>query len=285
MTGHALVDQLVIGLDRVLQLDAASAQFLDRLVDIVGRHRQVLDALAVVLANELLDLGLVVLALVQGDADGAVGRDHGLGEEAGRLTLDVEILLFLEAEDLVVEGRPGAHLTALHVVGQVVENIEADGVGRLGFAPALDLGPAVIERALLTILVHQIEVRAADALQHLGLSIQRADRGVYGLGAARQGQVIGLCSVGDPEGHARGRGAVSGAEVGGLSGRFVIDQQVGLALLVAGDLLGRMGVGGDEAQLLDQTLHGGRIGAGELDELEAVEADGVFGGDGHVELP
>ena len=47
VAGHALVDQLVIGLDRVLQLDAAGAQLLDRVVDVVGGQREVLDAFAV----------------------------------------------------------------------------------------------------------------------------------------------------------------------------------------------------------------------------------------------
>jgi hypothetical protein len=71
MAGDALVDEFVIGLDRVLQLDAARAQLLDGVVDVVGGQGEVLDAFAVVLADEFLDLALVVLALVQRDADGA----------------------------------------------------------------------------------------------------------------------------------------------------------------------------------------------------------------------
>ncbi len=99
--------------------------------------------------------------------------------------------------------------------------------------------------------------------------------------AARDGKVERLLGVSDAEGHARGRRAVGGAEVCGLTGRLVIDQQVGLALLVAGDLFGRVGVGRHKAQLFDQRFHGRWIGAGEFDELETVEADGVFSGNGH----
>src|SRR5579859_6675152 len=126
MAGDALVDQLVIGLDRVLQLHAARAQLLHSLVDIGGGEREMLDAFAVVIADEFLDLALVVLALVERNADRLVGRDHRLAEQAGGLALDVEILLLLEAEELGVEGRPHAHLAALHIVGEVIEQVEAD---------------------------------------------------------------------------------------------------------------------------------------------------------------
>src|SRR4051812_8635606 len=47
MVGDALVHQFVIGLDRVLQLDAAATQPLDGVEDVGRRQREVLDALAV----------------------------------------------------------------------------------------------------------------------------------------------------------------------------------------------------------------------------------------------
>src|SRR5690606_5385288 len=139
VAGDALVHQLVIGLDRVLQLDATGAQFFYGAVDVLRGHGEVLDAFAIVLADELFDLRILVLALVQRDADGLVRRDHRLREQAGGLALDVEILLLFKAEDLVVEGRPGPHLATLHVVGQVVENLEANGVFSFGLLPACDL--------------------------------------------------------------------------------------------------------------------------------------------------
>ena len=41
--------------------------------------------------QELLDLAVLVLALVERDADLVVGRGHRPGEQAGLLALDVEI--------------------------------------------------------------------------------------------------------------------------------------------------------------------------------------------------
>ena len=43
-------------------------------VEDVRAERDVLDAFALILAQELLDLGLLVLALVQGNADLAAGQ-------------------------------------------------------------------------------------------------------------------------------------------------------------------------------------------------------------------
>src|SRR3546814_8562283 len=80
-----------------------------------------LDALAMILADELLDLALVVLAFVQGDADRPVGRDHRLAEQPGRLPLDVEIFLLLEPEQRPIELAPHAHLPAPDIMSQMVE--------------------------------------------------------------------------------------------------------------------------------------------------------------------
>src|SRR3546814_9812081 len=52
----ALVDKLVIGLDRILQFNPARAQFFDRFVDVGGGEREMLDALALIVADEFLDL-------------------------------------------------------------------------------------------------------------------------------------------------------------------------------------------------------------------------------------
>jgi hypothetical protein len=69
------------------------------IVDVGRAERDVLDALALVLAQELLDLALVVLALVQRDADLAAGAGHRLGEQAGLLALDVEVADLAEVEE------------------------------------------------------------------------------------------------------------------------------------------------------------------------------------------
>ena len=91
VAGHARLDALVVGLGRVLEAHAARAHAIDGAIDVVGAQRHVLDALALVVVQEFLDLRFVVLALVERNADLAVGAGHGLGEQAGDLALDVEV--------------------------------------------------------------------------------------------------------------------------------------------------------------------------------------------------
>src|SRR4051812_4232427 len=69
MALDALGEKLVISLRRVLELDAARSDDVDRLIDVAGPKRDVLDALAFIFAQKLLDLALVVLALVERDPD------------------------------------------------------------------------------------------------------------------------------------------------------------------------------------------------------------------------
>src|SRR3546814_10584972 len=78
-----------------------------------------------------------------------------------RLALDVEIFLLLEAEQLGVEARPGSHLAAPDVVREMIEQFEPDIVLGLRLAPAGDFLPIGIK---IGTRLHQIEVRAADAL-------------------------------------------------------------------------------------------------------------------------
>src|SRR3546814_11231650 len=101
-----------------------------------------LNAFSIIVADEFLDLALVILALVQRNADRTIGRDHRLAEKTRRLALDVEIFLFDEAEDAAVEIRPHPHLPAPDIVGQMVDDIETDRL--LGHRPstARDLFPS-----------------------------------------------------------------------------------------------------------------------------------------------
>src|SRR3546814_7296191 len=84
-----------------------------------------------------------------------------LAEQPRRLALDVEIFLLLEAEQLGVEARPGSHLAAPDVVREMIEQFEPDIVLGLRLAPAGDFLPIGIK---IGTRLHQIEVRAADAL-------------------------------------------------------------------------------------------------------------------------
>src|SRR6218665_287649 len=99
VVGQALVDQVEVGVDRVLELDAAGLHALDRRVDVVAAQGHVLDALAVVQVQVLGDLALVVAALVDRDADLAAGAGHGLALQAGQLALDVEVAHLAEVEE------------------------------------------------------------------------------------------------------------------------------------------------------------------------------------------
>ena len=104
VTGDAAVDAFVVGLGRVLERDAAAAQHVDGAVDVVGRQRDVLDALAAVLAQVFLDLRLVVLRLVDRDADLAAGAGQRAREQPGLLAFDVEVADLAEVEQRFVES-------------------------------------------------------------------------------------------------------------------------------------------------------------------------------------
>jgi hypothetical protein len=63
---------------------------------------------------------------------------------------------------------------------------QADGVLALGLFPALDLVPGVVQRAVLAVLVDDVQQRAADALQDIGIvGAQRAAVGAFGRWAPR----------------------------------------------------------------------------------------------------
>src|SRR5262249_52210296 len=65
MAFDALGQELVIGVGSILKLDPALPDDIHRLVDVRGSKRDVLDPLTLILAQELLDLALVVLAFIE----------------------------------------------------------------------------------------------------------------------------------------------------------------------------------------------------------------------------
>src|SRR5207237_769599 len=77
-----------------------------RTVHVLGRERDVLDPLAVILAQVFLDLTLVVLRFVDRDADQAAGTGQGAREESRAFALDVEVADLAEVEQSLVEARP-----------------------------------------------------------------------------------------------------------------------------------------------------------------------------------
>src|SRR3546814_16785009 len=105
MSRNPPIDALIIGKRGILETDAIGAQPLNGGVDVVGRQTDMLNAFAIIVADEFLDLALVILALVQRNAERTIGRDHRLADKTRRLPLDFDIFLFDEAEEAAVTLR------------------------------------------------------------------------------------------------------------------------------------------------------------------------------------
>src|SRR5690606_38288396 len=211
VVGDALVDHLVIGVRRIQELDALRAHGLDGAVDLVGEQGDVLDALALVLAQVLVDLALLVAGLVQRDADDAVRGSHGLGQQAGLGALDVEVADLAEVEQLLVVVRPLLHVAQEQVVGQVVDEGQAETLrvlldARDRLVVGVDVVAAVVDQvehavadaldhrevdgAGLGLVLHLLAAVGQHVLQHLGRLLPEADREAAG-GLAVPGGEIG----------------------------------------------------------------------------------------------
>ncbi len=120
--GEALVDAFEIGVGRVLERDAARAQR----VDASRRCRRCRARCAgcprpCSRCRYSSIWRLVVLRLIERDADLAARARHRLGEEAGLLAFDVEVADLAEVEELLVVVRPLRHVAAMHVVREVID--------------------------------------------------------------------------------------------------------------------------------------------------------------------
>jgi len=80
-----------------------------------------LDALALVGLQVLLDLALVVLRLIDGMRMRPQGLVSAPREESGLLALDIEVADLAKIEQALVEARPIVHAPAHHVVRQMVD--------------------------------------------------------------------------------------------------------------------------------------------------------------------
>src|SRR5690606_10226455 len=276
MTGDAAIDLLVVGIRGCHELHAVGTQAPDGLVDIVGAQRDVLDALAVVFADEFLDLRLVVRRLVDRDADLAARRGHGAGEQTGELALDIEVANLAEVGDALVEAGPDVHLPATHVVGQVVDAHQAHGVvvGRAAF----DVFEVDVIDRLVAITIDEVQQGAADALDTGDVQLAEVGVAAHQLGTLGFDVGSGLGGVLHAEGHGAGARPVLLAELAHMPGGAAVEHDIDVVLLEQPDLLGAMlgGFGkahlGEQCAQLRDTFGGWR---GELDNLEAVGADGV----------
>ena len=272
VAGEALVDQVEIGLRRRLEADAVGAQRVDRREDVVGGEREMLDAFALIVLDELFDLRMLVLAFVQRDADLVVGRGHRLAEQAGRLALNVEIADLAEVEDALVIVSPIAHPPALQIVGEVVERVEADAVIVDAGAGGREVG--VVDARCC---VDQIEVCAANAFDRGDVELAGAVVAGDLSRAAVEREFYRVRAVRNAERHRIGGGSVRVAEAGDLARFIHVEQEVDVALCVAADILGFVRADVREAHLLEQIGHRLGVRRGEFDEFEAVQAHRIFG--------
>src|SRR6185437_12381066 len=202
MSRDARIDGFVVGIGRVLERQPAAAQHIDGAVDVIRGERDVLNALAVILPQILLDLALFVLRFVDGNADLPAGTGHRAGEQAGMLALDVEVTDLAEVEQLFVEALPLVHVAALHVVSEMIDARET------GILPGRRRNRSeinIVDRAL-AVPVDQIHERAADALDAGNVELHGTCALRTGLGAELERAAIGVRRILDAKGHrARGR--------------------------------------------------------------------------------
>src|SRR6267154_5923134 len=229
VTRQALVDLLEIGVGHGLEWHALGPERLDRLVDVVGAERDVLDALAVIGREVFLDLRLVVGALVDRDADLAARAGHRLALEPGELALDIEVADFAEIEQPLVEVSPFGHAPAMDVVRQVVDVGEADALGAV-----LDAGQIlevdVVDRAAIAIAVDQIDQRITDALDGRDIELHRPDLALDAPRTKRQGALVGRRRVADSERDGADAGPVHAREALGEAVLLGVDDEVHVTL-------------------------------------------------------
>ncbi|MNC35786.1 hypothetical protein D3C75_842810 [compost metagenome] len=166
-------------------------------------------------------------------------------------------------------------------MGQVVDQLEA-GTLRMTVDALDEFEVDVVDRAAFAETVDQVDRRTADALDRRQAQLHRPGGAVYRLGAQLQGAGVGLVGVLHPEGHAAGRRAVLGGEVGGEALRLLVEDQVDVALAVQVHVLGAVGGDLGEAHHGEDGFQGVRRRGGEFDELEAHQAHRVFKQIGHL---
>ena len=264
---------------------------------IVRAKRDVLDALAVVHVQVLLDLpGLFVALFVDRDADLAAGAGHGLALDAGDLALDVEVAHLAEVEQALVEIGPLGHAAAVHVVRQVVDVgqavagrvqlLDADAGQRLEVdVEEADVADVADLRAVLAApAVDEIDQAVADALDGRECSARpdrpcrRSPRRRARLRARRR-----RLRVLHAEGDGADARAVQAREALRKRVGLGIDDEVDLALAVQHHVLVAVPRDRLEAHALEQGAHRRGVGRGVFDELEAVGAHRVVPGcESHV---
>eukprot|EP01092_Planopodium_desertum_P006740 TRINITY_DN27644_c0_g1_i1.p1 TRINITY_DN27644_c0_g1~~TRINITY_DN27644_c0_g1_i1.p1 ORF type:complete len:612 (-),score=250.58 TRINITY_DN27644_c0_g1_i1:79-1914(-) len=285
VVGHALVDHIEVGLRRIEEIHALRAHGFHRVVDVLGEAGDVLDALALVRVQVLVDLALRVGRFVQRNAHDAVRRGHRLGHQAGLQALDVEVADLAEVEQALVVVRPLLHVAEVQVVGQVVDEGQAEALrAQLGAGDQLVV--AIEDAAGIAVAVHQVQHAVADALDDRGVDRLALRLEGDGFSAVAQRGLVDLRTrLLEADGEAAGARAVLFGEVGGERIGVFIDQEVDVALAIDGNRTLLVLEHRAEAHLAEVLVQLGTTAGrcGEFDELEAVDAHRVFeGGDLHA---
>ncbi len=246
-----------------------------------------LDALALVGIEVFVDLALRVGGLVERDAYDAVRRGHRLGHQAGLGTLDVEVADLAEVEQALVVVRPLLHVAQVQVVGQVVDEGQAEA-DRVLLSAFDRLVVGVVDAAVGAITVHQVQHAVADALDHRGRHGTGFGQQVHFLGTVAQGQGQHLGRrLAEADGEATGTGTVLGGEVGGEGVGLLVHKKVDAALTVDGNSTLPVAEDGREPHVLEVVVQLGSLPrrCGELDELKTIDTHRVFkGGDLHAQV-
>src|SRR3546814_11413649 len=92
-------------------------------------------AFAAIQINVFLDLSLLFGAFfVDGNADIAARRGHGLGLHASDFALDIKVAHFAEVKQALVELGPFRHATLVHIMSQVIDYGQAGSGVEIGRA-------------------------------------------------------------------------------------------------------------------------------------------------------
>src|SRR5258708_225220 len=272
VTLHPRIDTFVVGRGSFLEFDAAAAQGIHRLVDIAGTQGDVLNAFAFVLVQIFFDLALVVLALVDGDANLAAGRGERAREQTGLLAFDAEVANLPEVEQLFVKAGPHAHVAAPDVVSEVIDAKQAHGNRRLGVDNRYEVD--IVDGAL-AVAIDQINQAAADPLDRRDIEFHGTRRDRSGFGAQIQGARIGQARVGDAKRHGAGAGPVSPRKALRETVVFGIDDEIDVALIGQRPVFGARARDRRQSHGFEQAAQQFRVGRGVLDEFEPVGAHGI----------
>ena len=232
-----------------------------------------LDTLATIGLQILLDLRLLVGGFVDRDANLAAWTGHRAAAQPSLRPLDVEVANLTEIEQTFVEPSPFVHAALVNVVRQMVDSREAGADGR-AFGVA-DRDEIDVVDSLVAIAVDQIDRAAADTLDRWDVELHRPDWTGMSLGAEFDRPCARLCGIA----HAKADGAYArSVHLGEGLGEAVglrVDDEIDVALAVERHRLRTVAGDRSEAHPLEQGRKLAGIGGCVLDELEAVGTHGV----------